>query len=111
MRRHRRDVRVVGAHRKQAAMHRRMQCLDAAIHHLRKASELRHVAHHKPGLGERLARAASRDEFDSVTRERAGKLDQSGLIGHGEKGAGDGAQVFGHGAQTSRHTPRRRGIQ
>ena len=38
----------------QAAVHRGMQRLDPAVHHLGKAGEVR-IAHREPGIGERLA--------------------------------------------------------
>ena len=69
-----------------------MQRLHAAVHHLGKAGELGHVAHLQAGVGERLAGAAGRDQLDAVAGERAGELDQAGLVGHGEQGAGDAAE-------------------
>ena len=78
-------------------MHFRMQRLDAAVHHLGKAGELGHVADLEPGGGKRLGGAAGRNQFHAVAAERARELDQSGLVGHRDQGAGDAAQAVGHG--------------
>ncbi len=86
----------VGADREQAAMDFRMQRLDAAVHHLRKPGEIGDVAHREPGRGERLGGAAGRDELDAVSRERAGEIDEPGLVRHREKGAAHPAQLIGH---------------
>ena len=93
---HRAGVVLVVADREQAAMHLRMQGLDAAVHHLREAGELRHFDDLEPGVGQRLARAAGGDQLDAALGERAGEVDQAGLVGHRDQGAGDTADVFSH---------------
>ena len=60
--------------------------------------------HGKPGLAERLARAAGGDELDAVAGERAGKLNEPGLVGNGDEGAGDEAKLLGHGVRVSQPT-------
>jgi len=62
-----------------------MQRLDAAIHHLGKAGQLRDVAHRQARLGERLGGAAGRDQLDGVAAKRAREIDQSGFVRDGEK--------------------------
>ena len=47
---HRFDVLGVVADRQQSAMHRRMQRLDPAVHHFRKAGQLADVEHLKSGI-------------------------------------------------------------
>ena len=89
---HRRGVVLVVADREQAAMHLGMQRLHAAVHHLGKAGELGDVEHGEAGIGQRLAGAAGRDELDAVLGERAGEIDQAGLVGDGDEGAGDAAE-------------------
>ena len=79
---HRLGVRGVVAHREQAAVHRRMQRLDPAVHHLREAGQLGHVDDGEPRIRQRLARAAGRDDFDAVTDQLAGEFGDAGLVGH-----------------------------
>ena len=85
---HRGRVLRVVADREQAAVHLGMQRLDAAVHHLGKAGELGHVDDLEPGVRERLGGAAGRDELDAVAGERAGEIDQAGLVGHRNAGRG-----------------------
>ena len=95
---HRFGMRGIVADGEQAAMHRRMQGLDAAVHHLRKAGQVGDVEDGEAGLAQRFARAAGRNELDAVAGERAGELDNPGLVGHGNEGAQCAAQMLGHGA-------------
>ena len=67
---HRRRMLGIVAHAEQPAMHRRMQRLDAAVHDLGKAGELGDVAHGDAGLGDRLGRAAGRDQLDAGRGKR-----------------------------------------
>ncbi len=78
-------------------MHRRMQRLDAAVHHFRKSGQIADVEHLQPGVAERLAGAAGGDELDAEARKRAGEFDHSGFVGDGNEGARGAAQVVGHG--------------
>ena len=91
------SVRGIAANREQSAVHRRMQGLDAAVHHLGKAGQLGNVDDREPRLAQRLARAAGGDEFDAVARESAGELDDPALVGNGDESARGAAQIFGHG--------------
>jgi len=88
----------IGADRQQAAMDLGMERLDAAVHHLRKAGQLGHVAHGEAGSRELLSGAAGRDELYAVAGEDAGELDQPGLVRHREESAGNAAQLIGHGS-------------
>ena len=91
------SVRGIAANREQSAVHRGMQGLDAAVHHLGKAGQLGNVDDREPGLAQRLARAAGGDEFDAVAGESAGELDDPALVGNGDESARSAAQIFGHG--------------
>ena len=64
-------------------MHLRMQRLHPAIHHLGKAGELGHVEHVEAGIRQRPAGASGGDELDAARGERAGEIDEPGLVGHG----------------------------
>ena len=87
----------VFADREQAAVHLGMQRLDTAVHHFRKAGEIGYVDDLEAGIGQRLARAAGRDEFDAALGQRACEVDQAGLVGNGNQRAGDAAEVGRHG--------------
>ena len=78
-------------------MHLRMQGLDPAVHHFRKAGQFRDVLDLQSGGGDRLGGAAGGDEFDAVAGQRAGEFDQSGFVGNGQQSAGDAARMVGHG--------------
>jgi len=58
---HRRGVILVGADRQQAAMHLRMQRLDAAVHHLGKTGQLGDIDDLEARVLERLGGAAGRN--------------------------------------------------
>ncbi|MPL60780.1 hypothetical protein SDC9_06342 [bioreactor metagenome] len=96
---HRGEVLLVVAQRQQAAVHLRVQRLHPAVHHLGKARHLGHIAHAQPGLAQRLGGAAGRQQLDAAGGKRAGKVDQPGLVGDGDQGAGEG-DVSGHGWQS-----------
>ncbi len=96
MRPHRLDVFRIVANAEQAAMHRRMQRLDPAIHHFWKSGEVANVHDRKAGIAQRQARPAGRHQFDTETRKRAGELDHSGFIGDGNESTGGAAQPIGH---------------
>ena len=93
---HRARMLAVVADREQAAVHLGMQRLDAAVHHFGKAGELGDVEHGNAGIGQRLARAAGGNELDAVRGQRAGEIDQARLVGNGEEGARDAAEMVGH---------------
>ena len=51
----------------------------------------------EPGVFQRLGGAAGGDELDVETGERLGEVDEAGLVGDRQQGAGDAARVAGHG--------------
>ena len=69
------------AHRKQTAMHHRMQCLHAAVHHLGKARQLAYVLYGQASGAERFGGPARRHQFNMPRRQRMAKLHQSSLVG------------------------------
>ena len=80
--------RIVGAGAaEQAAVHDRVQRLHPAVHHFREAGGLADVLHREPGLAQGLRGAAGREQFHAVRGQRAGEVDQSGLVGHGQQRA------------------------
>jgi hypothetical protein len=87
----------VAANSEKPAMHLRVQRLHAAVHHLRKAGQLRHVDDAEPCVLQRLGGAAGRDELDVVAGERRGEVDEPGLVGHRQQGAGNAAGMGDHG--------------
>ena len=70
------------AHRQQPAVNRGVQRLDAAIHHFRKAGEVRNVLHRQPGLAQRLGGAPGRDQFHAARGQSLAKVHKAGLVGH-----------------------------
>ena len=81
----------VVADREQAAMDLRVQRLHPAVHHFGKAGELGDVVDRQAGRRDRLRGAAGGDELDAVAGQRVGELDQAGLVGNGQQGAGNAA--------------------
>ncbi len=73
---------VIVAHRQQAAMDNGMQRLDAAVHHLRKAGDLRNILHGEARVAQRLGRAAGRDQLDAALRQRRREFDNTRFVGH-----------------------------
>ncbi len=90
---HRSGVFGVVANREQAAVNLGMKGLHPTVHHLGKTGQVGHVLHGKTGVGQRLAGAARRNQFDAVAGKAPGEVDQSALVGHREQGAGDAAGV------------------
>jgi len=70
-----------------AAVHARMQGLDAAVHDLGRVCELGHVLDWQPCLADGLGGAASGQHLDAVLRERSCELDEPRLVGYGEQRA------------------------
>ena len=85
----RRVVLGIAADGQQAAVHLGMQRLEAAVHHLGKAGVLGDVLDGDAGVLERLGGAAGRQDLDAVRRQRAGELDEAGLVGHRDQRAPD----------------------
>ena len=96
VRAHRLGVLGVAADRQQPAMHRRMQRLDAAVHHFRKSGQIADVEHLESGIAQRHAGAAGRDELDAEAGERAREVDDAGFVGDGNEGARGAAEMLGH---------------
>jgi hypothetical protein len=74
------DVFGIVADGEDAAVDAGMQRLDPAVEHLRKAGNFRNVAHGQSGVGQRLARAAGRNQLDLKRGQTMSQLDQSRLI-------------------------------
>src|SRR5262249_23514386 len=89
------DVLGIVADGEDAAVDARMQRLDAAVEHLRKASHVGNVAHRQAGVGQRLARAAGGDQLDVEGDQAAREVEQAGLVADAEQGAANGTE--GHG--------------
>ncbi len=87
----------VGADSKEAPMDRRMKRLDASVHHLGKAREIAHIADREPRFSQCLLGSAGGNKLDSPRRERPGEIHKTGLVGHGQKSAGDALEVARHG--------------
>ena len=80
--------------REDAAMNLGVQRLDAAVHHLGKAGDVRHVAHRQAGVGQGPRRPAGGDEFEATLGEAAGKVDEAGFVGNTENRSGHGLGRF-----------------
>ena len=92
----RRLVLGVVADGEQAAVHRRMQGLHPAVHHLGEARQVGDLRHRKPGLLQGAVRPARRDQRDAARMQRAGKVDEAGLVRDREERAGDPHQIVRH---------------
>ena len=68
--------------REDAAVDRRVQRLDAAVHHLGKAGHVGDVDDRQAGRRQRLGGAAGRDQFDAAGGEAAAELSQPGFVGN-----------------------------
>ncbi len=68
-----------------AAVHLRVQGLDAAVEHFREAGVVGHFRHGQAGLGEQLGGAAGGEELDARAVQRTGKVDDAGLVGNGKQ--------------------------
>ena len=94
---HRRLMRGIFAYRQQPAVNARMQRLHAAVHHFRKAGQLRRVLDRQACLRQGSRGAAGRDEFDPARRKRRAQFDETGLIRDGNQGAANSREVASHG--------------
>ena len=81
----------------QAAVHDGVQGLDAPVHHLGKAREVRDILHGQARVRQRLAGAPGRDQFNAPGAQGAGEFDEARLVGDGQEGARNAAKVGGHG--------------
>ena len=89
-------MRIVVAHREQAAMHLGVQGLHPSAHHLGKTGQVRDVAYCQADFGERRLGPAGGDQLDAAARELAGKIGESGLVRNGKERTANGAQMLGH---------------
>ena len=90
---HGRRVPGVVADRQQAAMHGRVQRLDAAVHDLGEAGQVGYVARSNARRGDGLRRAAGRNELDLHGRQLGSEPGEPGLVGDGDQSAADGDEI------------------
>ena len=90
------DVHVASAGRvvftaatEDAAVHARVQCLHAPVHHFREAGVVRYFAHRDAGIGQQPLRAARRKDLDAKRGEFACEFDHAGLVRDADQGAAD----------------------
>ena len=75
------------APREDAAVDGRMQRLHPAVHHFRKAGQIRDARDGEAGLGQRARRAAGRDELEAAIDETTAQFDDSGLVEDAQQGS------------------------
>src|SRR5690554_1961082 len=63
-----------------AAVDARMERLHAAVHDLRRAREIAHIAHLKPSLSERFRRPARAEDLNAELRKPRREIDDSSFI-------------------------------
>ena len=85
----------VGTPRQDATMDRGLQGLHATVHDLREAGVVAHLDHLQPGVAQRLGRAAGRQDFNAVRRQRLAEPDQALLVGDGDQRPFDASEVGG----------------
>jgi hypothetical protein len=73
-------VRMIAA-REDAAVDRRVQRLDAAVHHLREAGHVGDGDHRQAGIAQRARRAAGRDQLEAARGEPTAQVDDACLVG------------------------------
>jgi hypothetical protein len=61
--------------RQQSAVHSRVKCLYAAVHHLGEAGHVADVGDLEPGLAQRTRGTARRDEIPAQADQPAGEVD------------------------------------
>jgi hypothetical protein len=71
----------------QSAVDLRVQRLHAAVEHLRETGVLGHFGHGEPLFGKKLRGAAGGQEVHAQFGERAGEVDDSGLVRHADQRA------------------------
>ena len=76
------------AAREQAAVHRGVQGLHAAVEHLRELRHVGDVGDGEAGGAQGLGGAAGGEQGEAEGAESGGELDQAGLVGDGEEGGG-----------------------
>ena len=73
----------------ETAMDLGMQGLDPPVHHLRKAGEVRYVAHVEARVAQRPGGAAGGNEVHPLRGEHVAKRDEPRLVRNRKKGAPD----------------------
>jgi len=86
---HRRRVPGVAADAEDAAMHLRMQGLDAAVEHLGETGVVGHVGDGEAGIAQQLGRAAGGEQLDAEGGEFAREIDRAVLVGNADERLGD----------------------
>ena len=81
-------------------MDARMQRLHAPVHHLRHAGDGADVGDGEAGFGQRAGGAAGREDLDAVLGQRAGEVDDPGLVGDGDQRALDLEKLGAGGFET-----------
>ena len=87
-------LRVVGVGQ-QARVHLRVQRLDPAVHHFRKAGMRRYLGDRHTTVAQQLEGAAGRQQFDAARGQSLRQFDDAGLVGDGQQGAARGQQSHG----------------
>ena len=85
------EVRTVGLERRtcqNAAVHGRMQGLDAAMQHLRGMRNVRHIANLEAGLTHHACRASATKQAHALGGKALGQLYEARLIVYGKDGRG-----------------------
>src|SRR5262249_40685423 len=79
---------IVGpiAPRQNAAVEGRVQRLDPAVHHLGEARDGRHIDDRQAGVDEGSRRAAGRHQLEAAPDQRAGQIDDAGLVRDAQEG-------------------------
>ncbi|MCY1240520.1 hypothetical protein D9M72_533730 [compost metagenome] len=67
-----------------AAVHLRVQRLDAAVEHFREAGVVGHLRHGQAAVGQQLGGAAGGKQRDAERVQFAREIDDAGLVGYGE---------------------------
>ena len=85
---------IVGmiAAREDAAVQRRVQRLDAAVHHFGKAGDVGDAGDREAGVGQRARRAAGRHQLEAAGGEAAAEVDDPGLVRNAQQGSWHNAE-------------------
>ncbi len=88
------DLVVGAAAAEDAAVHLRVQGLDASIHHLREAGVVTDFHHRDVVVAQQLGGAAGGKDFHAGLGEVAGEFDDAGLVGDADQCSGDSWHIF-----------------
>src|SRR5262249_48026440 len=75
----------VVAPREDAAVNARMERLHAAVHHLRKSGDGRHIRHREAGIEERPRCTAGGHELESARGQATAEVDDASFVGNAEQ--------------------------